>query len=147
MYTIHGVLVFFFFFQAEDGIRDLTVTGVQTCALPIYDREAGGRDHGVQGLESAGADAPARDSHRSPRVAQRRTGSPAAGSPPRVRARPGAGRGAGRARLSRRREHQPRRRSDGVSPPPPPAGRAADDVAAGLTLPRAVTWAKFLRRS
>src|SRR2546430_8368075 len=30
---------FFFFFQAEDGIRDLTVTGVQTCALPIY-REA-----------------------------------------------------------------------------------------------------------
>src|SRR2546430_5014066 len=27
----------FFFFQAEDGIRDLTVTGVQTCALPIYD--------------------------------------------------------------------------------------------------------------
>src|SRR5205085_9262364 len=29
------VIVFFFFFQAEDGIRDLTVTGVQTCALPI----------------------------------------------------------------------------------------------------------------
>src|SRR2546430_3408091 len=27
---------FFFFFQAEDGIRDLTVTGVQTCALPIF---------------------------------------------------------------------------------------------------------------
>src|SRR5205085_9480181 len=27
---------FCFFFQAEDGIRDLTVTGVQTCALPIY---------------------------------------------------------------------------------------------------------------
>src|SRR2546430_6652714 len=27
--------VMFFFFQAEDGIRDLTVTGVQTCALPI----------------------------------------------------------------------------------------------------------------
>src|SRR2546430_7001710 len=29
------ILFFFFFFQAEDGIRDLTVTGVQTCALPI----------------------------------------------------------------------------------------------------------------
>src|SRR2546427_2961610 len=28
-------MYFFFFFQAEDGIRDLTVTGVQTCALPI----------------------------------------------------------------------------------------------------------------
>src|SRR5436189_1857137 len=29
------VFVFFFFFQAEDGIRDTSVTGVQTCALPI----------------------------------------------------------------------------------------------------------------
>src|SRR5256885_11451347 len=28
--------VYFFFFQAEDGIRDYKVTGVQTCALPIY---------------------------------------------------------------------------------------------------------------
>ena len=27
--------VVFFFFQAEDGIRDVAVTGVQTCALPI----------------------------------------------------------------------------------------------------------------
>ena len=30
-------LIFFFFFQAEDGIRDRLVTGVQTCALPIYE--------------------------------------------------------------------------------------------------------------
>src|SRR2546430_10348706 len=30
----------FFFFQAEDGIRDLTVTGVQTCALPIWRGQA-----------------------------------------------------------------------------------------------------------
>ena len=30
------VYVVFFFFQAEDGIRDIGVTGVQTCALPIY---------------------------------------------------------------------------------------------------------------
>src|SRR3712207_7332985 len=29
-------LVCVFFFQAEDGIRDIGVTGVQTCALPIY---------------------------------------------------------------------------------------------------------------
>src|SRR5207249_5200956 len=28
--------VYFFFFQAEDGIRDRNVTGVQTCALPIF---------------------------------------------------------------------------------------------------------------
>src|SRR5688572_33495878 len=32
---VRVLLYFFFFFQAEDGIRDLTVTGVQTCALPI----------------------------------------------------------------------------------------------------------------
>src|SRR5439155_16637708 len=38
----HGVF-FFFFFQAEDGIRDGHVTGVQTCALPISARR------GVQG--------------------------------------------------------------------------------------------------
>src|SRR5256886_12470115 len=38
--------VFFFFFQAEDGIRDLTVTGVQTCALPISVLGPGG-DAGV----------------------------------------------------------------------------------------------------
>src|SRR5256885_3707075 len=29
---------FFFFFQAEDGIRDYKVTGVQTCALPIFEQ-------------------------------------------------------------------------------------------------------------
>src|SRR5258706_11812445 len=29
------IVFFFFFFQAEDGIRDWSVTGVQTCALPI----------------------------------------------------------------------------------------------------------------
>src|SRR5256884_4078803 len=33
-------MVCFFFFQAEDGIRDVAVTGVQTCALPICDIEA-----------------------------------------------------------------------------------------------------------
>src|SRR5690349_23047001 len=33
-------LFFFFFFQAEDGIRDLYVTGVQTCALPIFGNRA-----------------------------------------------------------------------------------------------------------
>ena len=34
--------VFFFFFQAEDGIRDWSVTGVQTCALPICRLICGG---------------------------------------------------------------------------------------------------------
>src|SRR5256885_5784728 len=35
MARLATVYVFFFFFQAEDGIRDYKVTGVQTCALPI----------------------------------------------------------------------------------------------------------------
>src|SRR5437867_8021196 len=35
MWTLFVCLLSFFFFQAEDGIRDRTVTGVQTCALPI----------------------------------------------------------------------------------------------------------------
>src|SRR6266498_4892330 len=34
-FTLDAGLFFFFFFQAEDGIRDADVTGVQTCALPI----------------------------------------------------------------------------------------------------------------
>src|SRR5689334_19584202 len=38
--VLDGVAVRLFFFQAEDGIRDGTVTGVQTCALPIWRIEA-----------------------------------------------------------------------------------------------------------
>src|SRR6266511_5226107 len=33
---MQSISFFFFFFQAEDGIRDFHVTGVQTCALPIF---------------------------------------------------------------------------------------------------------------
>src|SRR3989441_654142 len=44
---------FFFFFQAEDGIRDKLVTGVQTCALPIW--KANG-DAGAGGATRRGAD-------------------------------------------------------------------------------------------
>src|SRR5690606_40137091 len=33
---VYKFYIFFFFFQAEDGIRDFHVTGVQTCALPIF---------------------------------------------------------------------------------------------------------------
>src|SRR2546425_4983718 len=35
-FFVYSLIFFFFFFQAEDGIRDKLVTGVQTCALPIY---------------------------------------------------------------------------------------------------------------
>src|SRR3712207_7641992 len=36
IYLMRLEKMFFFFFQAEDGIRDIGVTGVQTCALPIW---------------------------------------------------------------------------------------------------------------
>src|SRR5256885_16159811 len=45
----------YFFFQAEDGIRDYKVTGVQTCALPIYTKaqaiEAGAHPRDQKGLD------------------------------------------------------------------------------------------------
>src|SRR2546430_5338332 len=53
----HRSVLFFFFFQAEDGIRDLTVTGVQTCALPIYivdGRDGGHRRHWPRGHTTRG---------------------------------------------------------------------------------------------
>src|SRR3712207_7710151 len=40
-------MIFSFFFQAEDGIRDIGVTGVQTCALPIFGATI--RQKGTQG--------------------------------------------------------------------------------------------------
>src|ERR1041385_6399677 len=40
-----------FFFQAEDGIRDVAVTGVQTCALPIWHFPEGARALGLNGAE------------------------------------------------------------------------------------------------
>src|SRR5882762_11541689 len=59
--------LFFFFFQAEDGIRDSSVTGVQTCALPISQQlsDHGGRPQISQSKRRAGcrhhvADAAAR---------------------------------------------------------------------------------------
>src|SRR2546430_12196942 len=60
-----------FFFQAEDGIRDLTVTGVQTCALPIWGSEKDDRRRDLVGRRHA----PRRDDARVKallRVAQRR---------------------------------------------------------------------------
>src|SRR3989449_1794410 len=49
--SLHLRVMFFFFFQAEDGIRDVAVTGVQTCALPISDLlQAGGAEAISEGL-------------------------------------------------------------------------------------------------
>src|SRR2546425_7203908 len=51
---LYSRICFFFFFQAEDGIRDKLVTGVQTCALPIFLSHglwvtSFGRDPGILG--------------------------------------------------------------------------------------------------
>src|SRR5438309_7606644 len=53
--------MFFFFFQAEDGIRDGTVTGVQTCALPIWSTDHG-RTWGPMSYVSPGFPASGGDS-------------------------------------------------------------------------------------
>src|SRR2546428_1689156 len=51
------LVVCFFFFQAEDGIRDLIVTGVQTCALPIYRRSSPPAvPHQLGAVHAAGGD-------------------------------------------------------------------------------------------
>src|SRR5437868_8363413 len=51
----HRIVVFRFFFQAEDGIRDRNVTGVQTCALPIF-----GENHSISPFSIAIGKMPSR---------------------------------------------------------------------------------------
>src|SRR5690606_39718768 len=117
----------FFFFQAEDGIRDFHVTGVQTCALPIYhgrrrtlpgrrgSTHRRGRRPGVRRRRQQ------RPLHR-PRRGHRTAGAPAGRPPPRPGLRP-----------------PPRRR---LRLPPPPGGTPAPGPPAGtrrrphLTHPR-----------
>src|SRR5690349_23099579 len=70
-----------FFFQAEDGIRDLYVTGVQTCALPILARRAQSVSHGGAivsqwvKVPGSGSTASLIDSH-IPRISKPRRMSP-----------------------------------------------------------------------
>src|SRR5437879_8938512 len=94
---------FFFFFQAEDGIRDTSVTGVQTCALPIsspwrrrppgssgrcgrgsgWDRRrcgAGSRPPACPGCHGPPAASPC----GSPCCASARSAGPRRGSPPQI---------------------------------------------------------------
>src|SRR5256886_12474491 len=66
-----GRCMLFFFFQAEDGIRDLTVTGVQTCALPIY---RGGRPTFTRHLRRRDWDRAGRDRGDGARVEARECG-------------------------------------------------------------------------
>src|SRR2546430_8023884 len=72
--------VLVFFFQAEDGIRDLTVTGVQTCALPISETNRGADQnfpiartsdrrlyHRSRRVRSVGAGSPVRSAQKAQR--------------------------------------------------------------------------------
>src|SRR2546425_5558894 len=64
--------VFFFFFQAEDGIRDKLVTGVQTCALPIWQftlRPGGGLRITLPEIVGLGRDALGRAGWLDPLIA------------------------------------------------------------------------------
>src|SRR5690606_41004223 len=69
-------LCFFFFFQAEDGIRDFHVTGVQTCALPIS--SGTGRScfssHATMRSISSCCDSSSRSANRGTRSEERRVG-------------------------------------------------------------------------
>src|SRR5256885_5534245 len=92
-YSGIGPLLMFFFFQAEDGIRDYKVTGVQTCALPIYgdggerrprqrsdvhgdtaDRRGGPRDDAEPDAAARGTDDRSRAPARRERSEERRVG-------------------------------------------------------------------------
>src|SRR2546422_7939422 len=86
----------FFFFQAEDGIRDVAVTGVQTCALPIYRwrsgrwsraRERDGKRPALVARTRGAPPAAARDRSRTtPALPSRpRHGDPGGGAPGDIR--------------------------------------------------------------
>src|SRR5688572_31847717 len=115
MESVVVVLLFCFFFQAEDGIRDLTVTGVQTCALPIFRAECTARE-----TWHTPAGRPPRQSRASPEAGgpnraeaaapRRRAGPAAAGAP-------APGRGGGSRSL---RDGQ-----SAARPAPPPATDSA----------------------
>src|SRR5258708_24795811 len=77
---LYVLVVFFFFFQAEDGIRDDLVTGVQTCALPIYPLNECIRRTHLHSFETRSVGRGSRSTRRFPttrrgRRARRRSGS------------------------------------------------------------------------
>src|SRR2546422_8874724 len=80
---------FFFFFQAEDGIRDVAVTGVQTCALPICVDPDHRPPHGA--TARPGRPGPARRRHgmrpRRDHPGPHRAPRPRAAEPPRLEVR------------------------------------------------------------
>src|SRR3712207_8410695 len=74
-------MLIFFFFQAEDGIRDIGVTGVQTCALPIsVQRRSAGRPNRLPGCLHSSRSRPPEDNFSTHPVS--RTDTDATGSSP-----------------------------------------------------------------
>src|SRR5207245_6740816 len=78
LFEVHTIGSFFgtyvfFFFQAEDGIRDATVTGVQTCALPIFSSYRAGETATSNGRASQPGAEPS-GSARQSRSEERRVG-------------------------------------------------------------------------
>src|SRR5438309_11620350 len=98
VFVVFFFFFFFFFFQAEDGIRDGTVTGVQTCALPISVRRGRGRLPQPRGAEPARRHARAHHHRRAPCLAHDLRSPPPARLLPRDRRRRCAARHLGRAR-------------------------------------------------
>src|SRR5229473_4327398 len=60
------MMVYVFFFQAEDGIRDKLVTGVQTCALPISGRCRPPESRGAEAAGQGGNDGARQAAHPAP---------------------------------------------------------------------------------
>src|SRR6266498_4261844 len=122
------LMVFFFFFQAEDGIRDADVTGVQTCALPISHRRARGSAGHRRAGRSSPPSWPARaGAGRAPPAPARPPGparSPRRSTTAASTARRSGWRRAGGRRWRRSRSRAPRpswRRPPGRHLAPPPA--------------------------
>src|SRR2546422_8533574 len=79
LYSYQSIVLFFFFFQAEDGIRDVAVTGVQTCALPILQaRMLRSTAHEVASAEASGTLAEVAEHRYGLLVTFRRDGTPVA---------------------------------------------------------------------
>src|SRR2546429_8588278 len=80
VYYVCNNSYFFFFFQAEDGIRDVAVTGVQTCALPIYEGGGGAAKlRKIDGAEKADRHAHEHRQHKQLSAADNGVGHTTAG--------------------------------------------------------------------
>src|SRR6516164_622265 len=101
-----GGIDFCFFFQAEDGIRDGTVTGVQTCALPISPARGGAGAGYYQPFDPRSDDPDWPAHRRSGRSPNSGSGMPNGLPAPRVPERPEGGRGR-RAAATRRTSAPP----------------------------------------